>query len=282
MQGWQKISILGMMALAFFGTARAQTDQAQFRLPPPPRPLTAASDTSSAPPVRKQADAASTQSAQTPAAEQKQLSGSPTTYRSSVTPRPPQSGYYVGIFAGASVSQGASSLKVNNLDYNVGSELNPMGGFKFGYTWPFVDEPIDQFDAELGGPRLLLSGSLEAEAFYVRSTTRISTGKLEMDMGFLMFNALLRAGVGKWEFYGGPGAGGFVAGTTDNVGRGDTNASYAYQFMGGIDYNFQQDWSVFAEYKYLVTPDFTFGKGSSVAFHDYDQNLVMLGIRRHF
>jgi opacity protein-like surface antigen len=197
-----------------------------------------------------------------------------------------EAGYYLGVSAGMNFAQ---SDEIDTPGVGSSGSLAPVGGFKLGYVYPFDDEPIDQFKDETGGIGLRLAGALEVEAFYLRNESDfespIGTREFTLDAGYFMLNAFLKARVSQFTFYGGPGVGLAWTHASGNALVGDQDDAYlAFQAVGGVEYLFNPDWSVFTEYKWLVTNDFslkTVGNGNT-DFGMYQQNLISFGVKRHF
>lgn len=265
--------------------------QAQQALPPAPRPWTPepAASTPGAPlteasgsRIRVTPEAVA-QSDQARAAEQQPAFKAEPPLRSSVGT------WYVGVMAGANISQ---SDELGPPAGNSSGSTQPMGGLKVGYIYPFDREPIDQFMDETNGRGLRLAGALEAEAFYLRNETDINAAAgsrdLVTDNAYFMFNALLKAGVGRLGIYAGPGGGVAYTHATgsalNGAGGEQDDVNLAYQFMGGLEYHLPSDWTIFAEYKYLVCDGLKLDMFSqnSANFGDIEQNIFLLGLKRHF
>jgi len=197
-----------------------------------------------------------------------------------------EAGYYLGVSAGMNFAQ---SDEINTAGVGTSGSLAPVGGFKLGYVYPFDDEPIDQFRDETGGIGLRLAGGLEVEAFYLRNESDFSSPlgnqDFTLDAGYFMLNAFLKARVAQFTFYGGPGVGLAWTHASGSALVGDQDDAYlAFQAVGGVEYLFNPDWSVFTEYKWLVTNDFsvnTVGNGNT-DFGMFEQNLISFGVKRHF
>ncbi|MDX6766717.1 MAG: outer membrane beta-barrel protein [Candidatus Methylacidiphilales bacterium] len=197
-----------------------------------------------------------------------------------------RSGYYIGASLGANIAQ---DNDVNAPGLSLSGDIAPVGGLKLGYVYPFDNEPIEQFQTETGGIGLRLAGALEAEVFYLRNESEATIGGVardfSIDAGYFMFNAFLKAKVGKAGFYAGPGVGIALTHTSGSAINGDQDeANLAYQMVGGAEYLFHPDWAVFAEYKWLITDDFDLdmnGAGQT-DFGMFEQHLFSLGIKRLF
>jgi len=270
--------------LAIFGlvgSSHAQT----YATPPAPRPIEPVSDSGSTSSTSATVTKGKDGRLQiAPQSDNTTAQPTSTNYVLKAEPRAPATGYSVSVMAGANLAQEDDITTFGGIPTTSNSGIAPTGGLKFGYTWPFSDEPIDQFDMEtssVGGVRI--SGGLELEGLYVRNSTELNnavgSNKLDMDMGFLMINATLQAQWGDFRIYGGPGVGLAIVGTDD-----DTQAELAYQILGGLDYFIAPDWSIFAEYKYLIINRLviTTPNGNTDFGDQFGQHLLSLGLRKHF
>jgi opacity protein-like surface antigen len=267
--------------LAILGLVNVSQAQS-YETPPPPRPISsAATETGTSSSTVMPGKDGRLQISTTNDAPQPQAQGTP--YMLKAEPRAPLTGYNVAVFGGINVAQEGDIETFGGLPTESDSEIAAQGGLKLGYIWPFSDEPLDQFELEtssVGGVKL--SGGLEAEAFYVGNRTELSTSagvtKFDMDMGFLMLNATLQAQWGKFRIYGGPGVGLAVIGSEN-----DTQAELAYEILGGMNYFFAPDWSIFGEYKYLIIDHLVVTTPAGNAdFDQFGQHLISLGLRKHF
>jgi opacity protein-like surface antigen len=194
--------------------------------------------------------------------------------------------FYVGGMVGINVAQ---SDDINQAGTNVDGGVAPMGGLKFGYVYPFDSEPIDQFMDETHGDGVRLAGALELEAFYVRNDADIQTstnsGEFNLDSGYFMVNALLKGRYRKFGVYAGPGVGlAYTHASGSGLAGSQDDANLAYQFLGGLEYECSPQWSVFAEYKWLVNDglNLNVAGNTGVDFGAFNQNLFMLGLKRSF
>lgn len=194
-------------------------------------------------------------------------------------------GYYMGVSVGMNFAQGDDV----GAPVSVEGDLAPVGGFKLGYVYPFDAEPIDQFMDETGGIGLRLAGAMEVEAFYLRNDSEITAGgavrDLTIDAGYFMVNAFLKARVSQFTFYAGPGVGlAWAHSSGDALTEDQDDAFLAYQMSGGVEYLFANDWSIFTEYKWLVTDDFSVDTAAAgnTDFGMFEQNLISFGLKRHF
>ena len=180
------------------------------------------------------------------------------------------SGYTLSAFAGVNLHQSGFGQQ---------SEVNPVGGLKFGYTWPFDDEPIEQFFTETQrGVRL--AGGLEIEGFYVRNEFDTGGNDVEANHAFFMLNALLKAKWSRFMIYGGPGAGMVWTETGATGGGGsDNSVDFAYQAIGGLDVYFDPQWSIFTEYKWLNIDGLSLGGFTAGRV---EHHIMTLGLRHHF
>lgn len=271
-----------VMSAFVLGTAWAQ---AQQTVPPPPRPWNpeAAQTTSGAPLT----EANGSRLQVTPeAVAQSQQSQQPA-FKAEPPLRDNIGTFYVGGFAGANITQDDD---LGGAAGTTSGSAQPMGGFKFGYVYPFDQEPIDQFMDETNGRGVRLAGALELEAFYLRNETDVTSGGISRDFttdnGYFMVNAFLKAAIGKFGLYAGPGGGVvYTHATGDALGGGEQdNVSLAYQFIGGAEYNFAPQWSLFGEYKYLVNDglELDLFSQNGADFGSLEQNIFLIGLKRSF
>jgi len=213
-------------------------------------------------------------------------------------------GWSLGAFAGANLFQTADNgtvvtqelqpgpILVNvNKPFDDESAAGVTGGLKLRYTWPFQDEPIEQFSNEVAGG-IRLSGALEVESFYnggkLIAKTNAATAKVDVDTAALMVNFLLVGEFGRFRPYIGPGIGGALVMLSDyqspnRVESEDEVMALTYQGIVGTDYFINNEWSVFGEYKYLVYNDLDFFSGNAkINMDSLANHLVVFGLRKHF
>jgi opacity protein-like surface antigen len=215
------------------------------------------------------------------------------TFRASAPVRTePRTGYSVGIYGGINaVTEVDGNVRVpavpNSILVDLNSSSNPgmTGGLKFRYTWPFDEEPIEQWRDEVGGEGFRLSGALEGELGYVAGeldgTAGATTATFDYDAFTFMVNAYLVLQAGKWRPYAGVGGGGAALWFDGGGTASDDAVSLAYQGILGVDYFLSSDWSLFAEYKYLVFDEIGDLYLSS-DISEIEQHLFTLGARKHF
>jgi|GEM_PF-4365780 len=278
----QLVRTHALILLGFSAIGSVQLS-AQQALPPAPRPWNqeSASESSAGAPLTEPAGGR----IQVPpeAVAQSEQANAPT-FKAEPPLRESVGSWYFGAMAGANITQD------DDLG-NTGGSTQPMGGLKFGYVYPFDQQPIDQFMDETNGRGIRLAGALETEAFYLRNETDIrspgGSRDLVTDNAYFMINALLKGSVDRLGLYAGPGGG--VAYThatgaaTAGSGNEQDDVNLAYQFIGGIEYNLPSQWTLFAEYKYLVNDglELDLFTGSS-DFGSLEHNVFMLGLKRNF
>ena len=146
------------------------------------------------------------------------------------------------------------------------------GGVKIG-VFPQVTRRVLGIELEYFGTtgRLSAANSSGAE------------GKAGLTVLNSMFNIVLRQPSGTHRPYGGFGIGysGGILHGADFPGRSnqdfDSTSNFAYQFMGGLQWEVSERAFLFAEYKHLVTP--LHWKAVSL---DYRANYVLAGIGWNF
>lgn len=146
------------------------------------------------------------------------------------------------------------------------------GGFKVG-LFPQVTHRVLGIELEYFGTtgRLSAANSSGAE------------GKAGLTILNSMFNIVLRKPTGEFRPYGGFGVGysGAILHGADFPGRSnpdfDSTSSFAYQFMGGLQWEFSERAFLYTEYKHLVTTP----HWNAVSV-DYRANYVLAGIGWNF
>ena len=146
------------------------------------------------------------------------------------------------------------------------------GGFKVG-IFPQVTHRVLGIELEYFGTtgRLSAANSSGAE------------GKAGLTVLNSMFNIVLRKPTGEFRPYGGFGVGysGGILHGADFPGRSnqdfDSTSSFAYQFLGGLQWEVSERAFLFAEYKHLVTD--LHWKAVSL---DYRANYVLAGVGLNF
>ncbi len=149
---------------------------------------------------------------------------------------------------------------------------NVGGGFKIG-IFPQMTHRVLGIELEYFGTtgRLSAANSSGAE------------GKAGLTVLNSMFNIVLRKPSGELRPYGGFGIGysGGILHGADFPGRSnqdfDSTSSFAYQFMGGLQWEISERAFLFAEYKHLVTA--LHWKAVSL---DYRANYVLAGFGWNF
>lgn len=197
-------------------------------------------------------------------------------------------GYYFGAWAGANAVQDGTWL-INGAKIRDRSVPWWGGGIKFGYTWPFSDDPVT-LSFEDGQFRV--SGALEAEAFGVGSRLRPRVNgvkrKLDIDSAVFMLNFLIKGQTGRFQPYVGPGIGfaALFAHGYDMPARTDSSdedISFAFQVLAGCDYFLYKEWSIFGEYRFLSFPEAElFNSPTDFEMESLNQHLFSLGLRHHF
>ena len=207
-------------------------------------------------------------------------------------------GFYAAVFGGANVAQDADLDRFEDNDFDVDLELEDETGWFAGLKLGYV------FDT---GSFIL--PAIELEGFYNTVDVRVRARSDEFDADaeiggdldqiVLQLNFLLKFDIGRFRPYIGAGAGAAylqadeIDGTirvnndefdfdvdadelSDEIGVRNEGWVFAWQAVGGFDYYFTDNFSVFAEYKAL----FFHGNDSDVDY--YLQHLVGGGVRFHF
>lgn len=282
--------LLRTHVLVLIGTAAlgAASASAQQDLPPPPRPWNpeGSTPTTAGAPLT---EASGSRIRVTPEAVAQSDQNTQPAFKAEPPLRGSVGSWYIGAMAGANITQDDD---LGGPAGNTSGSTQPMGGLKFGYVYPFDQEPIDQFMDETNGRGVRLAGALEAEAFYVRNETDVNAAagsrELVTDNAYFMVNALLKGAIGRLGLYAGPGGGVAYTHATGNAlagaGGEQDDVNLAYQFMGGIEYSLSSDWSLFAEYKYLVNDGLALDlfSANKADFGSIEQNIFMLGLKKGF
>ncbi|MDX6766822.1 MAG: outer membrane beta-barrel protein [Candidatus Methylacidiphilales bacterium] len=218
-------------------------------------------------------------------------------------PRDEIKGLYVAVQGGASLDQDASG----NLDLQgsgiVGTGVNSISpnsdiagafGFKLGYV-PYRDLEEKPLTATFGA---------EIEFNYIghevdgTDASGVSY-KSSLDTYQVMANLFLRAENKYVVPYVGAGFGlalfapentSIIRTGTELAQESDMEGAFAYQFMGGLEYQMFKQWSVFMEYRYLIYDSFTVSTGAvgttngklKLAVDDFTQQVIQTGIKYRF
>lgn len=282
----QELLVPALAAMVVMGVV-AQS-QAQQELPPPPRPWTSQESTSAPGAPLTEARGSRLQVTPEAAAQAEQYrNAEKPAFKAEPPLRSSVGSWYLGAMAGANVAQDDD---LGGAAGRSSGSVQAMGGLKFGYVYPFDSEPIDQFMDETHGRGVRLAGALEAEAFYLRNEADITAAGVSRDLetnnAFFMINALLKGAIGRLGLYAGPGGGlAYTSATGSALAGGDKDdVNLAYQFMGGIEYNLPSQWTIFAEYKYLVNDGLRLDLFSQngADFGSLEQNIILLGLKRNF
>jgi|GEM_PF-927720 len=212
--------------------------------------------------------------------------------------RKPQSGYEVGVYGGISTGITGDHWSLGSGQATSSGNVAPSGGIKFGYTWPFESESIDQLRDETGG--IHLAGGIEGQLAYVGDKLKITgvdngpTGagtyrsyRVNLDCASFMINLLLKGQIDKFRLYAGPSFG-FAGVSLDSYNypgwRGaGYDVDFAYGILGGAEYFLDPKWSLFTEYQYVRYHNVSLSSGTSqLTFDPLEQNLVNVGVKYHF
>jgi opacity protein-like surface antigen len=203
-------------------------------------------------------------------------------------------GFYAAVFGGANVAQHADFDRFEDDDFDIELDLEDETGWFAGLKLGYV------FDT--GG---FLLPAIELEGFYNTVDVRVRASSDDFDRDaeiggdldqiVLQLNFLLKFDIGRFRPSIGAGAGAAYLNAdeihgrigndefevdadelSDEIGVRNEGWVFAWQAIGGFDYYFTDDFSVFAEYKAL----FFHGHDSGVDY--YLQHLVGGGVRFHF
>lgn len=174
-----------------------------------------------------------------------------------------------------------------------------FGGYTFGsdatWTFPFfasIDADVQEtwtLGAKVGYiPPSFKYIAVELEYFYLhpdidRSGSSVVTVEGDATAHNFMLNCLFRYPEGRFHPYIGFGLGFSsvnVSGTTTTIGTSPLDANdtaFAYQFLAGINFEINRNWSADLTYRWFSTdPDVN---GGDI---DYTTNLITIGINYHF
>jgi opacity protein-like surface antigen len=176
---------------------------------------------------------------------------------------------YVAIFGGANVHQWSDAAGYR-------SDIGGVGGLKFGA------ELKNLFSLGATEDHDWLYPALEFETFY-NGFSYHSGGALgnssDVHSAVFSLNPLLKSRWGGFKVYIGGGLGGAYVSSENSVGGDKDDFVLAPQATGGMEYSFDQHWSILTEYKYLhffdadVTP---------VGAADIGQHIVVGGLKYSF
>ncbi|MEM6821232.1 MAG: hypothetical protein AAF558_04765 [Verrucomicrobiota bacterium] len=281
---WIKLVSLASLVVGFAGIVNESNGQNS--VPPPPRPFQVDTGSGSTSAGSTVAPGSSKSSVFTNA-----TGTAPTTegvqprFLASGAPRPEKkTGYYVGAMAGLNLDSFGNGFTGNpaifgGADSNM--TLGPMASLKFGYIWPFDNEPIDQFKDETGGLRL--AGALEAEFLYFHGFHEVGPSAAETEVEQItiapMLNALLKGSFGRSVIYVGGGVGlafNFFDSDNEPVLRDQEElADFAWQAIVGYEFHLDTDWALFVEGKYFGMQNLQY-----VSQGDQANALVGFGVKR--
>ncbi|QSR84571.1 hypothetical protein [Methylacidimicrobium sp. B4] len=222
----------------------------------------------------------------------------------------PKTGLYFGIFGGAAfgMSNGVSALDSPPL-FSAGGRATPgtaaVGGLEVGYNFrsyaldsgkSYWLQPAAQFEAFYLG-QATESGSLTGG---VAGTPGISSYQFgsNLNMGVFLVDgvAKLVTPIGLVPYIGGGIGGAYLASSgTSFVGPAGnllSSGSYAQgafagQGLAGLQYNLNEHWSIFAEYKILYIKETQFSYGMTtgntmlIKYPEY-YNIAIAGLRFNF
>jgi opacity protein-like surface antigen len=182
--------------------------------------------------------------------------------------------FYIGVFGGYTIPQNMTwESKITGESLNINVDNTGMIGFKFGYILP----PVRFLALEFEYNHIFEHNYGPAEASGVREA-----GDVYLDNFF--FNLLLRYPKGRIHPYVGAGIGfsyfdiknletfqGFT------VEQWESNTAFAWQFLGGVNFEIVPNISVDLTYRYFGTDPHL-----SVVDVDYRTSVISAGINFHF
>lgn len=222
----------------------------------------------------------------------------------------PKTGLYFGIFGGAAfgMSNGVSALNSPPL-FSAGGRATPgtaaVGGLEVGYNFrgyaldaakSYWIQPAAQFEAFYLG-QATESGSLTGGVAGAPGISSYQFGS-NLNMGVFLVDGVAKfvTPIGLVPYIGGGVGGAYLASSgTSFVGPAGnllssgsySQGAFAGQGLAGLQYNFGEHWSIFAEYKilYIKETQFSYGMtdGNSmlIKYPEY-YNIAIAGLRFNF
>ena len=182
--------------------------------------------------------------------------------------------FYVGIFGGYTIPQDMTwQSKITGETLNINVDNTGMIGFKFGYILP----PVRFLALEFEYNHIFEHNYGPAEASGVREA-----GDVYLDNFF--FNLLLRYPQGRIHPYVGAGIGWSYFNIRNlETFRGftevqeESNTAFAWQFLGGVNFEIVPNISVDLTYRYFGTDPHL-----SVVDAEYRTSVISAGLNFHF
>jgi opacity protein-like surface antigen len=209
--------------------------------------------------------------------------------RAEVAPRPAYTpAPYAAVFGGVNFSQwgdgDGSGFGRSTGRGTIRSMIGYAGGIKAGVEFPGVFEV-----AEAASYRDLLYPAVEMELFYHGLRFKSTVATADLDSFVFMVNPLLKAKVGRYKLYLGPGIGGsFIS--ADNI-RSSRFGGYgakddlvlAVQGIAGAEFAVTDHIGLFTEYKYLHLFDTDLSDNAVHArFDHFGNHLINAGLKYSF
>jgi opacity protein-like surface antigen len=120
---------------------------------------------------------------------------------------------------------------------------------------------------------------------------RVSGGELELgETHYIMAKILGKYRIDSWLPYIGIGGGMAIYNIRDHLSTdlhapifgNSTHTTPVIMFATGLEYDFNQDWSITGEYKYLYCPTATLNKELKSEFKSFDSHNLMIGAKYGF
>jgi len=182
--------------------------------------------------------------------------------------------FYIGVFGGYTIPQNMTwESKITGESLNINVDNTGMIGFKFGYILP----PVRFLALEFEYNHIFEHNYGPAEASGVREA-----GDVYLDNFF--FNLLLRYPQGRIHPYVGAGIGWSYFNIRNlETFRGftevqeESNTAFAWQFLGGVNFEIVPNISVDLTYRYFGTDPHL-----SVVDAEYRTSVISAGLNFHF
>ena len=183
--------------------------------------------------------------------------------------------WYVAAYSGMSVYQtGIRNIDEQGNRLHQSRKIGVNGGLKFGYDF---------------APEDWVRPVLELDVMYNHYRRNIEEATFISNSFSYMVNALAKFNCGNWQPYGGFGIGMYTMHMRASAlgdKACDWKNGFAWALIGGVDYNLDLNWALFAEYKWLnyqvsTAKDFL-GDDAKVVKSRIGQQIVNMGVRYQF
>lgn len=188
--------------------------------------------------------------------------------------------YYAGVYGGVNISHetdlSSSSMPgiPISVTTNTGYAIGGFAGYDFGSGFRVEGELAyrrNGLDEQSVGPA---TAQMQGD---VASLALMANGIYEFGSGASAFTPHIGAGLGVARFSL------IDVGTVGSIPENDDDTVFAYQLIGGVDYELSPTLSVFADYRLFGTtnPEFTNSLGDVIEA-EYLNSTVLIGISTNF